>query len=62
MAFRRADRLASERTLVMRGPMSNLDEILQAYVSNGLVPGAVSLVARGDRVEAGSRRPGLDRR
>jgi CubicO group peptidase (beta-lactamase class C family) len=31
--------------------MSNLRDILQAYVSNGLVPGAVGLVARGDRVE-----------
>ena len=31
--------------------MSNLHDILQTYVSNGSVPGAVALVARGDRVE-----------
>ena len=33
------------------GPMSNLHDILQAYVSNGSVPGAVGLIARGGRVE-----------
>src|SRR5712691_6823642 len=33
------------------GPMSNLRDILQTYVSNGSVPGAVGLIARGDRVE-----------
>jgi len=32
--------------------MSNLRDILQTYVSNGSVPGAVGLVARGDDVEA----------
>ena len=31
--------------------MSNLHDILQTYVSNGSVPGAVGLMARGDRVE-----------
>jgi len=31
--------------------MSNLRDILQTYVSDGSVPGAVALVARGDRVE-----------
>jgi CubicO group peptidase (beta-lactamase class C family) len=31
--------------------MSNLRDILQTYVSNGSVPGAVGLIARGDRVE-----------
>ena len=31
--------------------MSNLHDILQACVSNGSVPGAVGLMARGDRVE-----------
>jgi hypothetical protein len=31
--------------------MSNLHAILQTHVSNGSVPGAVALVARGDRVE-----------
>jgi CubicO group peptidase (beta-lactamase class C family) len=31
--------------------MTNLRDILQTYVSNGSVPGAVGLVARGDRVE-----------
>ena len=31
--------------------MSELRDILQTYVSNGSVPGAVGLVARGDRVE-----------
>jgi CubicO group peptidase (beta-lactamase class C family) len=31
--------------------MSNLHDILQTYVTNGSVPGAVGLVARGDRVE-----------
>src|SRR5215831_7097864 len=31
--------------------MSKLRDILQTYVSNGSVPGAVALVARGDRVE-----------
>ncbi len=31
--------------------MSNLHDILQTYVSDGLVPGAVGLVARGGRVE-----------
>jgi CubicO group peptidase (beta-lactamase class C family) len=31
--------------------MSNLHDILQTHVSNGSVPGAVALVARGDRVE-----------
>jgi CubicO group peptidase (beta-lactamase class C family) len=33
------------------GPMSNLHDILQTNVSNGSVPGAVGLVARGDKVE-----------
>jgi CubicO group peptidase (beta-lactamase class C family) len=31
--------------------MSNLHDILQTYVSNGLVPGTVGLIARADRVE-----------
>jgi CubicO group peptidase (beta-lactamase class C family) len=31
--------------------MSNLHDILQTHVSNGSMPGAVALVARGDRVE-----------
>ena len=31
--------------------MSNLRDILQTYVSTGSVPGAVGLIARGDRVE-----------
>jgi hypothetical protein len=31
--------------------MSNLHDILQTYVSNGSVPGAVGLVARGGQVE-----------
>ncbi len=31
--------------------MSNLHDILQTYVGNGSVPGAVGLMARGDRVE-----------
>jgi CubicO group peptidase (beta-lactamase class C family) len=31
--------------------MSNLHDILASYVANGTVPGAVSLVARGDQVE-----------
>jgi len=31
--------------------MSNLRDILQTHVGNGSVPGAVALVARGDRVE-----------
>ncbi|MGN6172733.1 MAG: serine hydrolase domain-containing protein [Streptosporangiaceae bacterium] len=31
--------------------MSNLHDILQTYVGNGSVPGAVGLIARGDRVE-----------
>jgi CubicO group peptidase (beta-lactamase class C family) len=31
--------------------MSNLHDILQTHVNNGSVPGAVALVARGDRVE-----------
>jgi CubicO group peptidase (beta-lactamase class C family) len=31
--------------------MSSLRDILQTFVRNGLVPGAVALVARGDRVE-----------
>jgi len=31
--------------------MSNLRDILETYVSNGSVPGAVGLIARGDRVE-----------
>jgi CubicO group peptidase (beta-lactamase class C family) len=34
---------------VDEGTMSNLDDILQTYVSNGSVPGAVGLMARGDR-------------
>ncbi len=44
------------------GPMSKLRDILQTHVSNGSVPGAVGLIARGDRVEvqaagsAGTRR------
>jgi CubicO group peptidase (beta-lactamase class C family) len=33
------------------GPMSNLHDILQTNVSNESVPGAVGLVARGDKVE-----------
>ena len=32
--------------------MSDLHDVLQTHVSNGSVPGAVGLVARGDRVEA----------
>jgi len=31
--------------------MTNLRDILQTHVSNGSVPGAVGLVARGDQVE-----------
>ena len=31
--------------------MSDLHDILQTYVTNGSVPGAVGLVARGDRIE-----------
>jgi CubicO group peptidase (beta-lactamase class C family) len=31
--------------------MTNLREMLETYVSNGSVPGAVALLARGDRVE-----------
>ncbi|MEP6525766.1 MAG: serine hydrolase [Nocardioidaceae bacterium] len=31
--------------------MTNLHDILKTYISNGSLPGAVSLVARGDRVE-----------
>lgn len=31
--------------------MSNLRDILRAYVTNGSVPGAVGLVARGERAE-----------
>jgi hypothetical protein len=31
--------------------MTNLHDILETHVSNGSVPGAVGLVARGDRVE-----------
>jgi CubicO group peptidase (beta-lactamase class C family) len=31
--------------------MTNLHDVLETYVSNGSVPGAVGLVARGDRVE-----------
>jgi len=31
--------------------MSNLHDVLQTHVSNGSMPGAVGLVARGDRVE-----------
>jgi len=31
--------------------MSSLRDILQIYVNNGSVPGAVGLIARGDRVE-----------
>ena len=31
--------------------MSSLRDILQTYVNNGSVPGAVGLIARGDRVE-----------
>ena len=31
--------------------MSELRDILQTYVGNGSVPGAVGLIARGDRVE-----------
>jgi CubicO group peptidase (beta-lactamase class C family) len=41
--------------------MSNLHDILQTYVSDGSVPGAVGLMARGDRVEVqvvGSADPG----
>ena len=33
------------------GPMTTLRSVLQSYVSNGSVPGAVALVARGDQVE-----------
>ena len=35
--------------------MSNLRDILQTYVNNGSVPGAVGLIARGDRVESRHR-------
>ena len=31
--------------------MTNLRAMLETHVSNGSVPGAVALVARGDRVE-----------
>src|ERR1700737_1785619 len=33
------------------GSMTKLHDILESYVANGTVPGAVGLVARGDRVE-----------
>src|SRR4051812_17994969 len=33
------------------GPMTDLHDILNAYVADGTVPGAVGLVARGDRTE-----------
>lgn len=32
--------------------MANLHDTLDAHVRNGSVPGAVGLVARGDRIEA----------
>ena len=35
----------------MRKPVSKLSDILQAYAGDGSVPGAVGLIARGDRVE-----------
>src|SRR5215510_6872679 len=52
MIVRRGGRLPSRRTAGTRGPMSDLHDVLQTHVSNGSVPGAVGLVARGDRVEA----------
>src|SRR5262249_51941039 len=51
MVARRGGRLPSRRTAGTRGPMSDLHDVLQTHVSNGSVPGAVGLVARGDRVE-----------
>src|SRR5215813_599667 len=51
MIARRGGRLPSRRTAGTRGPMSDLHDVLQTHVSNGSVPGAVGLVARGDRVE-----------
>ena len=34
--------------------MTNLHDLLTSYISDGTVPGAVGLVARGDRVEVAS--------
>src|SRR2546429_4317547 len=51
MIVRRAGRLSFRTRNSGRGTMSNLHDILQTYVGNGSVPGAVGLMARGDRVE-----------
>jgi CubicO group peptidase (beta-lactamase class C family) len=51
MTVRRDGSLHSDRSLERVGPMTNLHAVLETHVSNGMVPGAVGLVARGDRVE-----------
>src|SRR5436309_6404962 len=51
MIVRRAGRLSFRTHNSGRGTMSNVHDILQTYVGNGSVPGAVGLMARGDRVE-----------
>jgi CubicO group peptidase (beta-lactamase class C family) len=51
MIARGSCRLLAEGNGRDEGSMSSLRGILQAHVSNGSVPGAVGLVARGDRVE-----------
>src|SRR2546421_5406162 len=51
MIVRRAGRPSCRTHNNGRGTMSNLHDILQTYVGNGSVPGAVGLMARGDRVE-----------
>jgi hypothetical protein len=42
--------------------MTNLRDILEAYVADGTVPGAVALVARGDRTEVEAVGVGRHRR
>jgi CubicO group peptidase (beta-lactamase class C family) len=49
MIPRRGESLYGDRILRKGEPMSSLRDLLQAYVDDGTVPGAVGLVARGAR-------------
>src|SRR5437762_10537156 len=60
MIGRRAGRPSCRTHNNGRGTMSNLHDILQTYVGNGSVPGAVGLMAPGDRVEVAAGSADVD--
>jgi CubicO group peptidase (beta-lactamase class C family) len=51
MTLRRVGSLPSDRILEKGGSMTSMRDVLETAVGNGSVPGAVGLLARGDRVE-----------